>query len=221
MVRDTRSASRTRARGSSGRHGNGCAATVARLHHLWVDHDDRLHVRVRHSTGRLASPDDRRVPLDGGAHRVCVHYSTRGGFAHARDPLTLALAEMFACSDPGAVLATVDSALDRGELQMSHLDLLREQMPRSRRVLIDRVDPDCQSGLETRVGSCCARSGSGSARRPPSREWAASTSSSGTGSSSRSMGVRSTPVPRSRRTGDATSCSSWVGTRCSGSAIAR
>lgn len=63
----------------------------------------------------------------------------------------MALAEMFACAEADAVLATVDSALERGELQMGHLDLLRERMPRSRRSLIDRVDPECQSGIETRV----------------------------------------------------------------------
>lgn len=80
-----------------------------------------------------------------------MHYSTRGGLDRARDPLTLALAEMFACTEADAVLATVDSALVRGELQMGHLDLLGERMPRSRRSLIDRVDPECQSGIETRV----------------------------------------------------------------------
>jgi very-short-patch-repair endonuclease len=131
--------------------GTATAATVARLHRLWVHGDTRLHVRVRHSTGRLASPADRRVPLDREKHGVCVHYSTRGGLDQARDPLTLALAEMFACADEAATLATVDSALERGVLQMGHLDLLKGWMPRSRRHLIERVDPDCQSGLETRV----------------------------------------------------------------------
>lgn len=131
--------------------GTATATTVARMHRLWVHGDARLHVRVRHSTGRLSSPTDRRVPLDREEHGVCVHYSTRGGLDRARDPLTLALAEMFACTDAATTLATVDSAIDRGVLQMEHLDLLREWMPRSRRHLIDRVDPGCQSGLETRV----------------------------------------------------------------------
>lgn len=131
--------------------GTATAATVARLHRLWIQDDDRLHVRVRHSTGRLASPTDRRMPLDREQHGVCVHYSIRGGLDLARDPLTLALAEMFACADPDSVLATVDSAIERGVLQMGHLDLLRQWMPRSRRRLIDRVDPGSQSGLETRV----------------------------------------------------------------------
>ncbi|GAA1055476.1 hypothetical protein GCM10017608_34910 [Agromyces luteolus] len=131
--------------------GTATGATVARLHGLWLHDDDRLHVRVRHSTGRLFSPNDRRTRLDREAHRVCVHYSTRGGFDRARDPLTLALAEMFACTDPADALATVDSALERGALHMEHLDLIRSQMPRTRSVLIDRADPLSQSGLETRI----------------------------------------------------------------------
>ena len=131
--------------------GTATATTVARLQGLWVHDDGKLHVRVRHSTGRLSSPEDRRIRLDRDAHAVCVHYSTRGGFESARDPLTLALAEMFACTEDDAVLASIDSALERGALQPGHLDLIREQMPRSRRALIDRSEYDAQSGLETRV----------------------------------------------------------------------
>ena len=131
--------------------GTATAVTVARLDGLWVHDDGALHVRVPHSTGRLSSPDDRRVPLDRAAHRVCVHYSTSGGFDRARDPLTRALVEMLACTDDTAVLAAIDSALERGVVQPGHLDLIRAKLPRSRRTLIDRVDHDSQSGLETKV----------------------------------------------------------------------
>ena len=131
--------------------GTATAVTVARLDGLWVHDDGRLHVRVPHSTGRLSSPDDRRVKLDRVEHRVCVHYSTRGGFDRARDPLTRALAEMFACTADAAVLAAIDSALDRGVVQPGHLDLIREKLPHSRRAVIDRVDHGSESGLETRV----------------------------------------------------------------------
>ncbi|BDZ54342.1 DUF559 domain-containing protein [Agromyces marinus] len=131
--------------------GTATAATVARMHRLWMHDDDRLHVRVRYSTGRLASPADRRTTLDRESHRVCVHYSRRGGLDRARDPLTTAIAEMFSCAPADDVLATVDSALECGELQMGHIGLIREHLPRSRRTLLDRVDPDAQSGLETRV----------------------------------------------------------------------
>ena len=131
--------------------GMATATTVARLHGLWLHDDHRLHVRVRHSTGRLSAPHDRRVPLDREKHAVCVHYSTRGAFDRARDPLSVALAEMFACTDPSKVLPSIDSALDRGKLELSHLDLIKKWMPRSRRALVDAVDAESQSGLETKV----------------------------------------------------------------------
>ena len=131
--------------------GTATATTVARLHGLWVHDDGRLHVRVRHSTGRLASPNDRGIRLDRTKHRVCVHYSTQGGLDRARDPLTMALAEMFACADPAEVLPSIDSAIEKGVLQLGHLDLIRQRMPRSRRALVDQVETDSQSGLETRI----------------------------------------------------------------------
>ncbi|WP_448002659.1 endonuclease domain-containing protein [Agromyces bauzanensis] len=131
--------------------GTATAATVAHLRGLWVL-DERLHVRVPHSTGRLAAPHDRRSRLDREHHGVCVHYSTRGGLDRGSDPLTLALAEMFACTSPTAnVLATIDSALERQKLDLGHLDRIRAYLPRSRRRLLDGVDPLSQSGLETRI----------------------------------------------------------------------
>ncbi|WP_136708116.1 DUF559 domain-containing protein [Agromyces sp. H66] len=131
--------------------GTATATTVARLHDLWVHDDGLLHVRVPHTTGRLAAPHDRHVPLDREQHAVCVHYSSRGGFDRARDPLTMALAEMFACSKPSEVMSAIDSAIEKGVLQLGHLDLIRRKMPRSRHGFLATVDPDSQSGLETRI----------------------------------------------------------------------
>ncbi|WP_394554342.1 endonuclease domain-containing protein [Agromyces sp. MMS24-JH15] len=131
--------------------GTATAASVARMHGLWVHDGTRLHVRVRHSTGRLSSPLDRAVPLDRIGQRVCVHYSTKAGLDRARDPLVLALAEMFACAPRDEALASIDSALEQRHLTMGHLDLVRAEMPPSRRAEVDLVDPDGQSGLETRI----------------------------------------------------------------------
>lgn len=131
--------------------GTATAATVVRMRGLWVADDIRLHVRVRHSTGRLSAPHDRRQALDRARDRVCVHYSRRGPFDRAADLLTVALAEMFACTDAASAIASVDSALDAGRLDLAHLDLIRAWMPPSRRTLIDRADPDAQSGIETSV----------------------------------------------------------------------
>lgn len=127
------------------------AASVARMHRLWLLDDGMLHVRVRSSTGRLSAPHDRRLPVDRVKHRVCLHYRSRGGFDRARDPLTAALAEMFTCTDASSALVTIDSALERQELDLGHLDRVREWMPKTRRHLIDRVDPESQSGLETMI----------------------------------------------------------------------
>ena len=109
------------------------AGTVARLRGLWVADDPRLHVRVRYSTGRLFAPHDRRQPLDRMRDRVCVHYSRRGPFDRAVDALTVSLAEMFACTDVASAIASVDSALDTGNLSLQHLDLIRAWMPPSRK----------------------------------------------------------------------------------------
>ncbi|WP_407922379.1 endonuclease domain-containing protein [Agromyces humi] len=131
--------------------GMATAATVARVRGLWVADDPRLHVRVRYSTGRLFAPHDRSQPLDRVRDRVCVHYSRRGPFDRAVDPLTVALAEMFACTDVARAIASVDSALETGNLSLQHLDLIRAWMPPSRRVMLDRADADAQSGIETAV----------------------------------------------------------------------
>jgi len=131
--------------------GTATAATVAKMRGLWVADDSQLHVRVRYSTGRLSAPHDRRQPLDRVRHRVCVHYGRPGPFDRAVDPLTRALAEMFACGDVGGAIATVDSALETGTLHLAHLDLIRSWMPPSKRALLDLTEPDAQSGIETKV----------------------------------------------------------------------
>lgn len=127
------------------------AASVARLHGLWMLDDTKLHVRVPGSASRLRSPDDRAVSLDA-SHDVCVHYRERPGGATdlpARDSLPRALAEMFTCGGPLAAMIAVDSALNLRELSKAGRAELRALVPASRRRLIDHADPRCDSGLET------------------------------------------------------------------------
>lgn len=131
--------------------GTATASTVARMHGLWVPARDRLHVRVPPTASRLHSPEDRRLALDAERHGVCVHYTARSGVVAGRDDLPSALAEMFACAEVGDALATVESAFDRRVLDPAHLDVVRSHLPVSRRNLLDRVDPNSQSGLETKV----------------------------------------------------------------------
>ncbi|MBT2516639.1 DUF559 domain-containing protein [Streptomyces sp. ISL-90] len=123
-------------------------ASVARLHGLWLLDDPLLHVRVPSSSARLRAPDDRRISLDRGEHGVCVHYRPDGESC-ARDPLPVALAEMFPCSGPVGAMIALDSALNSGELTSAGLAQLRGLVSAAHSRLVDRADPGCQSGLET------------------------------------------------------------------------
>lgn len=127
------------------------AASVARLHGLWMLDDPRLHVRVPGSASRLRSPYDRAVSLDA-SHDVCVHYRERPSGLRdlpARDSLPRALAEMFTCGGSLAAMIAVDSALNLRELSNAGRAELRAMVPASKRRLIDHADPSCDSGLET------------------------------------------------------------------------
>ncbi|AWB94537.1 hypothetical protein DCE93_01665 [Agromyces badenianii] len=127
------------------------AASVARLHGLWLLGDARLHVRVPGSASRLRSPDDRSVPL-APSHSVCVHYRERPGGAGdlpARDGLPRALAEMFSCAGPLPAMIAVDSALNSGELGAAGRAELRTLVGGAHRRLVDAADAGCDSGLET------------------------------------------------------------------------
>ncbi|WP_127792050.1 type IV toxin-antitoxin system AbiEi family antitoxin domain-containing protein [Agromyces sp. LHK192] len=127
------------------------ASTVAQLHGLWVPERDVLHVRVASNASRLRAPHDRRMPLDPGSHGVCVHYRSGDRRPVGRDPLTVALGEMFACAQMSDALAAVESAVETGVLDPGHLDLIRRAMPPGRRADLDRFDFGAQSGLETKV----------------------------------------------------------------------
>ena len=127
------------------------AASAARLGGLWLLGDPLLHVRVPSSTGRLRSPDPSNMPLDRSRHRVCVHYRSLPGISGARDPLTLALAEMLTCAEPTAAIVAMDSAVSLGLLSIADFATVRALALPSRRHLVDRVDPGSASGIETVV----------------------------------------------------------------------
>ncbi|MFF2370471.1 endonuclease domain-containing protein [Agromyces sp. NPDC058110] len=127
------------------------ASTVARMHGAWVPPRERLHVRVASNAARLRSPDARSVPLDPVAHGVCVHYRPRGLGRVGRDPLTAAIAEMFACAPTSDALAAVESAVEGRMLDPGQLASVRAAMPSGRREDLDRLDFGSQSGLETKV----------------------------------------------------------------------
>ncbi|TYL53174.1 endonuclease domain-containing protein [Agromyces mariniharenae] len=127
------------------------AGSVARLEGLWSRPDGLLHVRVPRTAGRLWAPDGSHLPLHRGEHHVCVHYRTARTGTPARDPLTLALAELAACAPRLDAIIAIDAALATRRLQYAELPALRSLMMPSRRNLLDLVDGGCQSGTETIV----------------------------------------------------------------------
>jgi very-short-patch-repair endonuclease len=127
------------------------AASVLRLEGVWLRADPVLHVRVPRTAGRLWAPDGRHDLLDRDAHRVCVHYRTDPRPLTARDPLTLALAELVACAPRLDAVIALDSAFSLRRLDAVGLSEVRELMMVSRREIVDLVDPGCQSGTETIV----------------------------------------------------------------------
>ena len=126
-------------------------ASAAREHELWMLADARLHVRVKRTASRLASPSNRQRRLDAERHRVCVHYSTLPGLDGCRDSLQVALVEMFRCGEPRAALVALDSALNRRLLTRDDLDAMRPHIPISKRWAFDQADSSADSGLETLV----------------------------------------------------------------------
>lgn len=128
------------------------AASVAGLEAVWLrEPDNVLHVRVPRTASRLFAPDGSGNPLDRTEHGVCVHYRSVAGGSGARDPLALALAEMFACAPRLDAQLALDSALSSGRLDPAGFAELRRLVKPSQRALIDLADPGCQSGTETIV----------------------------------------------------------------------
>ena len=118
----------------------------------WMLEDPLLHVRVPSSTGRLRNPDASGEPLDRTARRVCVHYRTRPIVPGARDPLSLAIAEMLACADERSVIIAIDSAVSpHGLITAEGLAEARAFALPSKRSVFDRVHVGSESGIETMV----------------------------------------------------------------------
>ncbi|WP_022889345.1 endonuclease domain-containing protein [Agromyces italicus] len=149
--------------------GAATAASIAKIHGLWEDGDELLHVRVHRSAARLKSPTPADptptrptegavanaairapalAPLDAKKDRVCVHYRSDPPIRSGRDPLAVALAEMLHCTDRDAAITTIDSALARGEVR---LDEIRASASPGRRRILDRCAEGSESGIETKV----------------------------------------------------------------------
>lgn len=130
------------------------AASTCRLHDLWLLDDPLLHVRVPATASRLRSPDDARVPLDRGAHGVCVHYrpvSPPGRWADGpvRDGLASSIAEMFRCAGTVPAMVALESALNRRLLSFQAVELIRELTPAWAGRALNLASAESDSGLET------------------------------------------------------------------------
>ena len=125
-------------------------ASALRLHGAWLLPDDALHVRVAPNAARLRDPDAIGIPIDRAASGVCVHHS--GGLPiTGRDSPLDAVAAMLTCAPPLAGQIALDSVLNLGVLAQRELPVLRAMVPKGRRMLVDRADGSCDSGLETIV----------------------------------------------------------------------
>lgn len=88
------------------------------------------------------------APLDAARDDVCVHYRSDPPIRSGRDPLAVALAEMLHCTPTASVIATIDSALARGEVALAEI---RAVAGPSRRRILDRCSDGSESGTETKV----------------------------------------------------------------------
>lgn len=128
------------------------AASVADLEGVWLrERDTVLHVRVPRTASRLFAPDGSGKPLHRTEHGVCVHYRSVADASGARDPLALALAELFACGPRLDAQLALDSSLSSGRLDPAGFAELRRLVKPAQRALIDLADAGCQSGTETIV----------------------------------------------------------------------
>jgi very-short-patch-repair endonuclease len=123
-------------------------ATVAAWRGLWMLNDPILHVEVAEHDSRFRDQDDatRAVPVRA-RDDVVLHWvsdgmrSPRGG-----QPLVTALQHMATCVPQLDAICAIDSALQRGLVQ---LDALRAGAGPSVRRLLEHCDRSAESGVES------------------------------------------------------------------------
>ena len=128
----------------------GCVSEL-RYRGVWVLDDGALHVQVAEHTSDLRHPDAGTTPEPAGS-AVRLHWHDEAepglpGHASALD----ALADASRCLERRAWMASVDSALRRGELSQAALHTLRQRVNAAARRDLKRVDARAESGLESIV----------------------------------------------------------------------
>jgi len=128
----------------------GCVSEL-RYRGVWVLDDGALHVQVAGHTSDLRHPDAGTAPMPAGSE-VRLHWHDEAepgpaGHASAVD----ALADASRCLERRAWVASVDSALRRGELSRAAVHALRQRVNAAARRDLEGVDARAESGLESIV----------------------------------------------------------------------
>jgi very-short-patch-repair endonuclease len=130
----------TRAVALGGRLG---ASSALASYGVWVTRPDGLWVAVPQSASRVA-------PLHNGEHRLWAReHFPRGSDRQWRMSLPDSLAQFACLASPDDVVASFDSALNKGLLKPTQLDEVFDVLPRRLRRLLARINPQAASGLET------------------------------------------------------------------------
>ncbi|MFG6476951.1 endonuclease domain-containing protein [Microbacterium sp. P06] len=119
---------------------------------VFVLHNRHLHVHLPRTASRMRSPHSRRRPLEPARRRgVRLHWlplnTPPGKFACVA--ITDALAHAVLCQAPRAAIATLDSALHKGLVEVWQLADVFRNLPARYGVLLPLVDGRAESGPET------------------------------------------------------------------------
>jgi very-short-patch-repair endonuclease len=120
-----------------------CAGSALATYGVWVTRPDGLWVAVPQSASRVAL-------LGPGEHRLRPQeYFPHEGDRQWRMSLRDSLAQFARVASPEDVVASFDSALNKGLLGPTQLDGVFDVLPRRLRRLLARINAHADSGLET------------------------------------------------------------------------
>lgn len=118
---------------------------------LWVIRPDGVHIAVRRHTGSVRSRGS-----------VTLHWRRWAGCGTTSasvDGIAASLLHLIMCVPADDAIVTLDSAVNSEKITLDDLLALGSLLPLGKRGILDRVDPGCQSGLETRVRIAFTRRG--------------------------------------------------------------
>ena len=121
---------------------------------VFVLTNSKLHVHLTAQASRLRSPHNRRKRLDRRRrHGTRLHWTAlpeRPG-AETCVSIVVALAHAVFCQAPGAAVASIDSALNKGLIALDQVTEIFDLLPPKYGVLRGLIDGRAQSGPETLV----------------------------------------------------------------------